>query len=216
MTDDAAQHRLSRRLALIAVCAALILAPFAIAGDAAGRWSNEVLQTAAQHPLLVALIVFALLASDILLPIPSSIVSSTSGYLLGFFAGAAATWAGMTAGCLAGYFIGARMGRGVSRRIIGDTDLLRLEALQRQWGDWFIAVTRPVPVMAEAAILFAGIGRMPFGRFLATAVLSNAGVAVVYAAAGAWSASLDNFLIAFAAALVLPLALISLKPKRLE
>jgi uncharacterized membrane protein YdjX (TVP38/TMEM64 family) len=49
----------------------------------------------------------ALLALDVFLPVPSSIVSTGAGVLLGFGAGAAVIWVGMTLGCLIGYVFGA-------------------------------------------------------------------------------------------------------------
>ena len=41
--------------------------------------------------------IFGLLALDVFLPVPSSIVSTAAGVLLGFWRGAAIVWAGMMA-----------------------------------------------------------------------------------------------------------------------
>ena len=49
----------------------------------------------------------ALLALDVFLPVPSSIVSTGAGVLLGFWTGAAVIWIGMTLGCVIGYVFGA-------------------------------------------------------------------------------------------------------------
>jgi len=57
---------------------------------------------------LVGTAVFALLALDVFLPVPSSIVSTASGVLLGFAPGSAVVWGGMMAGCLLGYAVGVR------------------------------------------------------------------------------------------------------------
>ena len=63
---------------------------------------------------------------------------------------------------------------------------------------------RPVPVLAEASVIFAGLVRAPFARFLAMTALSNLGIAVGYAAFGAFSMRVDSFLIAFLGALMIP------------
>ena len=59
-------------------------------------------------------------------------------------------------------------------------------------------------VLAEASVVFAGIVRTPFVRFAALTAISNLGIALGYAAFGAFSMRLDSFLVAFLGALLLP------------
>jgi uncharacterized membrane protein YdjX (TVP38/TMEM64 family) len=152
---------------------------------------------------LAALSIFALLASDVVLPVPSSIVSTAAGVLLGFWRGAAVVWVGMMGACLIGYALGARAS-GAARRFVGEEGLRRAETLSRRYGDWTILVCRPVPVLAEASVIFAGLIRAPFTRFTWLTALSNLGIAVGYAAFGAFSMRVDSFVLAFLGALVLP------------
>lgn len=147
--------------------------------------------------------IFGLLALDVLLPVPSSIVSTAAGVLLGFWLGAAVIWAGMMVACLLGYAIGARAS-GLARRFVGEAGLQRADRLLTRYGDWTIVMCRPVPVLAEASVIFAGLVRAPFARFVILTALSNLGVAVGYAAFGAFSMSVDSFLIAFLGALIIP------------
>ena len=65
---------------------------------------------------LVAGVFSALLAADILLPVPSSVISTASGVMLGFWGGLAASWLGMTAGCMCGYGVGLFAGQPLIRR----------------------------------------------------------------------------------------------------
>jgi membrane protein DedA with SNARE-associated domain len=67
-----------------------------------------------------------------------------------------------------------------------------------------IVICRAVPVLAEASVLFAGVTRMPFRRFLLLAGLSNLGIAVTYSAVGAYALEAESFLLAFAGAIILP------------
>ena len=152
---------------------------------------------------LAAASIFGLLALDVFLPVPSSIVSTAAGVLLGFSLGAAVVWTGMMAACLMGYAVGARVS-GAARRFVGTEGLRRAEALALRYGDWTIVMCRPVPVLAEASVIFAGLVRAPFGRFLAITALSNLGIAVGYAAFGAFSMSVNSFLVAFVGALLIP------------
>jgi uncharacterized membrane protein YdjX (TVP38/TMEM64 family) len=152
---------------------------------------------------LAGISIFGLLALDVLLPVPSSIVSTAAGVLLGFWTGSAVVWVGMTVACLMGYALGSRAS-GAARRFVGDDGLRRAESLMTRYGDYTIVLCRPVPVLAEASVIFAGIIRAPFGRFLLLSMLSNLGIALGYAAFGAFSMRIDSFLAAFLGALLLP------------
>ena len=147
--------------------------------------------------------IFGLLALDVFLPVPSSIVSTAAGVLLGFWRGAAIVWAGMMVACVMGYALGARAS-GLARRFVGDAGLARAERLLTRYGDWTIVICRPVPVLAEASVIFAGLVGAPFTHFLALTALSNLGIAFGYAAFGAFSMSVDSFLVAFLGALIIP------------
>jgi uncharacterized membrane protein YdjX (TVP38/TMEM64 family) len=152
---------------------------------------------------LSGLSIFGLLALDVILPVPSSIVSTAAGVMLGFWLGAAVVWTGMMVACLFGYGLGARAA-GVARRFVGDDGLRRAESLMRQYGDYTIVLCRPVPVLAEASVIFAGLVGAPFGRFVLLSSLSNLGIALGYAGFGAFSMRIDSFLAAFLGALILP------------
>lgn len=144
-----------------------------------------------------------LLALDVFLPVPSSIVSTAAGVLLGFWRGAAVVWIAMTAGCLLGYAVGARAS-GVARRIVGRDGLERASRMAGRYGNWTLIVCRPIPVLAEATVVFAGLVKAPFAHFLALTSAANLGIAVGYAAFGAFSMRLDSFLMAFVGAIVIP------------
>lgn len=154
---------------------------------------------------LVASAVFSLLALDVFLPVPSSIVSTASGVLLGFTIGTAVVWGGMMAGSLLGYAVGSR-GSGAARRLVGVDGIERAAQLVKRYGDLTIVLCRPVPVLAEASVVFAGVVRANYSRFLRLTATSNLGIAAGYAAVGAYSRRLDSysFLIAFLGALLLP------------
>lgn len=144
-----------------------------------------------------------LLAFDVVLPVPSSIVSAAAGVLLGFWLGTLVIWVGMTVSCVIAYMIGARSAR-LTRRIVGDDALDRARALAAQYGDLAIVLCRPVPVVAEASVIFAGVMHVPARRFLAVCAAANLGIAVGYAAIGAYSMHVDSFLLAFLGAMALP------------
>ena len=180
----------------------LVLVPFFLFEPQFNAIAVRITQSGASRSLAAAGI-FALLALDVFLPVPSSIVSTAAGVLLGLLQGAAVVWGGMMAGCLLGYVVGVRA-TGLARWIVGAENLERAEGLMRRYGNLAIVFCRPVPVLAEASVIFAGIVRVPFGRFGWLTATSNLGIALGYAAFGAFSMRLDSFLVAFVGALLLP------------
>ena len=148
--------------------------------------------------------VFGLLALDVFLPVPSSIVSTASGVLFGFSLGSALVWSGMMIGCVVGYAVGSR-GAGAARRFVGEDGIERASALMRRYGDVMLVLCRPVPVLAEASVVFAGLVKASYGRFLALTAAANLGIATGYAAVGAYSRGRPYaFMVAFLGALLLP------------
>jgi uncharacterized membrane protein YdjX (TVP38/TMEM64 family) len=192
---------------LVLLCVAvlgLVTLPFVLAGEPIEVRSMDWLWAAAGHPRLAASMVVALLVADILLPIPSSVVSTTGGVLLGFTGGFVASLAGTTGGAVAAYWLGRSAGPW-TRRVAKDSGSRELNDALRRHGDWLIVASRPIPVLAESIPLFAGMTRMSFARFFCLATLANIGMSAIYAFVGAFAADVNSFLLAFAAAVVVPL-----------
>jgi uncharacterized membrane protein YdjX (TVP38/TMEM64 family) len=187
---------------LWAILIAVVMLPFLLFGQQFDDLATRITASGTSR-WIVAASIFALLALDVFLPVPSSIVSTGAGVLLGFVAGSAVVWGGMMAGCLLGYAVGSR-GAGATRRFIGDEGIERAGALMKRYGDAAIVLCRPVPVLAEASVVFAGLVRASYGRFLQLTAVSNLGIALGYAGLGAHSLQLNSFLIAFAGAMLLP------------
>jgi len=191
---------------------AFILLPFFLFGEHIDSWTRDFLESASGQPILVAIVLGLLLGTDILLPVPSSIVSTAAGLLLGFIGGTLTSLAGMVISCLVGFWLGAKFGRPLASRMIGAGELQWLEDKGRRFGDWVIVVARPIPVLAEASVLFAGMSRMPVNRFVMLSTLSNLAISAVYAAIGAMSATVNSFLLAMAGSILVPwLAMIASK-----
>lgn len=181
---------------------AVILIPFALWGERIEAWAASFVSSGAGW-WQAAAVFSALLASDIVLPVPSSLISTAAGALLGFAGGVACSWLGMTAGCLFGYLLGRRS---PAEKLLGEAESAKVMEARAKYGDWVLIVFRAVPVLAEASVFVAGLARMPFRRFAWITGLSNLGISAVYAAAGAFAARRESFLLAFTAAVLIPAA----------
>lgn len=152
----------------------------------------------------VSLAVIAFLTADIALPIPSSFVLSTTGYLLGTAAGTGVCFIGMSVASLAGYWLGRHAGASLAQRLVGQRGLQQFRLFAQRYGDAVLVAFRAVPVLAEATLLMAGLSGMRLRRFLTLVSLGNIVVSALYAWIGAVSASRSSFLVATAASILLP------------
>jgi uncharacterized membrane protein YdjX (TVP38/TMEM64 family) len=184
------------------VLVAAVLIPFFLFQDQFNALADRLTQGAAAGWTTIIAIA-ALLASDVFLPIPSSIVSTMAGVMLGFWRGALTVWVGMMAGSLLGYWVGARAS-GAARRFLGAESIARASKVVERYGDWAIVVSRPVPVLAEASVIFAGLIRAPYRRFLLLTATANLGIALGYSAIGAFSMRVESFVLAFLGAIAVP------------
>jgi len=187
---------------LLAAVLLLVAVPFLLIGgplerrvdpwldDATGRWTK-------------AAVVVGLLAGDVLLPVPSSVVNTFAGKAMGFWAGAAAAWLGMTAGAVIGFALARLLGRPLALRLSAEDQLERIDALSARYGPGLLILARAVPVLAEASVLFFGTTGLPWRRFLVPVALGNLVIALGYAALGHWVA----LPIAVPLALAIPAAL---------
>ncbi len=183
---------------------AVILVPFVLLDRSIEQLSNALLASHQLDDLRYALLIAALLSADVFLPVPSSLVSAAAGIRLGLLHGALASWVGMTGGCLVGYYVGRSFGRDISQRIVGQAGWENASRGISRAGVWTVLLARPVPALAEATVLAAGSAGMPFVPFVLASGTANLAVSAVYAFAGAQGLESGSFLLALAAACVLP------------
>ena len=144
--------RYVRQTALIVISAVCVSSlPFLLVGELPGeRW----LSANDDRALYFALAGAGLLAADVLLPIPSSIVGTMLGARLGFGPGFGAAFVGLMAGQSAAYLVSRQLLR--QRRVaLPDAPALAV-----------LFLSRPVPVLAEAVVLSAGAARVSWPQFL--------------------------------------------------
>ena len=188
---------------ILALFLGVILIPFFLFEKASNAEVEKLLSADASRAAIAIVIVFVL-ASDVFLPVPSSVVSTAAGALLGFWIGAIVSTAGMTLGCVLAYWSGKNFGLPLVRRMVSQRDLEDVRARFRRSAAWALATTRPIPVMAEAAALFAGLAGVTFSRYLVITTLANAGISAIYSVAGASARGAQWFLLAFLASCALP------------
>jgi uncharacterized membrane protein YdjX (TVP38/TMEM64 family) len=193
----------SRWISLLISLFLLIVLPFIILEGTIKQAFDNSLKAELDNIWLAELIAF-LLAADVILPVPSSIVSTTAGSALGFGVGTFTCWVGMSLGCLIGYWLGAVAGTPVVRRLVGEKELGKAQHLGVRLGVVVLIVTRAVPILAEASVITAGLMHIPPRLFFFVTSFSNLGVSVVYSGIGAFAYEINSFLLVFAGAILVP------------
>lgn len=164
-----------RRVLLVIGCAVLVpIVPFAVMGELPGqRW----LDAQGEHALSIGAVGAALLAIDVLLPIPSSVLGALLGGRLGFTLGWFWAVLGLSVGSAVGYLLGRLWPVRFVEEMRGVTGEAPAVAA--------IVLSRPVPVLAEAISIAAGVTRVPPLRFALASLLGNALYAAAMAGNGA-------------------------------
>ena len=163
-------QRTLKILLLVAIVLLLPIVPFLVIGELPGeRWLSATDGSA----LAFAFTGSGLLALDILLPVPSSIVIALMGGRLGFYEGWLGAWLGLTAGNLLGYGIGRLWPQKMAPDIPESPTLILL------------FLSRPVPILAEAVAIAAGATRTPVLHTVTACATGNLVYAGILAADGA-------------------------------
>ncbi len=172
---------------ILAICFALAVPviPFLTCGDQLETWLDRTVRGIVDWPV-AALLVVGLLSTDVLLPIPSSVLGTLGGEVLGFGLGTAASFAGLMLGAVLGFGLARLAGRRLMTRLTSPEDVERIDRLSRRMGPSILMVTRPIPIFAEAAVLFFGATGLGWRRFLPPVALANLVIAAAYSALGAW------------------------------
>jgi uncharacterized membrane protein YdjX (TVP38/TMEM64 family) len=145
---------------------------------------------------------FGLLAADVVLPVPSSLLMIAHGALFGVLVGGVLSLLGGVAAALLAYGLGRWAGPPVLRRVCSAAERERAGRVVRRWGVLAVVVTRPVPLLAEAVAVLAGAQRLGWLRVGIASAVGALPAAVLYAAVGALSWSGPAGLVAFGSVLL--------------
>jgi uncharacterized membrane protein YdjX (TVP38/TMEM64 family) len=165
----------------VGAVAAALMVPFLLAAPTINRWFTS-FEDRSGATWTVALVVVALLAVDIVAPVPSSIVAAFAGVTFGAWLGSALVFAGLGIGCALGYAGASRVRPGLLRKRRGAAAVASASAMRARDGAMAIVVARPVPLLAEATVVVAGLTAMRKPAFAGACAVGNGVVAVLFAA----------------------------------
>jgi uncharacterized membrane protein YdjX (TVP38/TMEM64 family) len=162
---------------------------------------SDVLNSVINKPALFVICSFAVLISDIILPVPSSIVMFTNGYVLGWFYGALLSIASLMISSFIGYYLGKFTSRGLKTK----SDQ-RADQILEKYGTLAILMSRGIPILSESICIVCGYNRMPLKRYLTYNLIGFIPLSLLYAFCGSMGYEKNVFLLSFVFSLFIALA----------
>lgn len=135
---------------------------------------------------------YLVLASDIVLPIPSSLVMFSNGMVLGIIPGFLLSMASLMSAAVIGYWIGALAKPGKK----SDRYEQAIAVIEKH-GYLAIILSRGIPVLAESICIVCGYSRVRFGKYMYLNALGLVPVTLVYSVCGNYAVSTGAFLLSF-------------------
>lgn len=176
--------QLSSRTVLLLLFFGFLTLTFFLALYLDARWMLEPEARLYSGGMMAVFFSLGLLAADTFLPTPSSVVLLANGYLFGFWPGAVLSVAGLMIGNAAGFLLARYASQWLERKFPSEQRFAYNPYLER-WGKWALAISRPVPVLAESVLLLSGSSKMSFLEAMAYCLLGTIPLALVYAFLGA-------------------------------
>ncbi|HYG15829.1 MAG TPA: VTT domain-containing protein [Bacteroidia bacterium] len=146
--------------------------------------------------ILAAFTGTTLLIIDFFLPVPSSLIMIYNGLLFGPYMGTLLSVAGGIGASLMGYYAG-KSGKKYMLRFILPADIEKSKSFFDRWGLLVIAITRPVPLLSEAASVVAGMSGIELKQMFKYSLVGYLPPAIIYALTGAYAMDIGGGIISF-------------------
>jgi uncharacterized membrane protein YdjX (TVP38/TMEM64 family) len=125
-----------------------------------------------------------LLASDLVLPVPGTVVMAAMGWIYGWLVGGLVNAAGSVLAGLLGYGLCRLAGERAARWLLGEADLRRAHLVFDRAGPWAVVLSRWLPVFPEVVACLAGLLGMPFRVFFPALLAGSLPLAFLFAWVG--------------------------------
>jgi len=143
-----------------------------------------------------------ILSSDIVLPVPSSIVMYLNGSVLGLYLGFLTSYVSVILTAFVGYLLGMFTSLGVRKSKESET-----QAFMKKYGYLAILVTRGIPILSESVCFVSGFKRYNFKLYLLLNLVGYIPICLIYAYFGNIGGNENQFLLSFFFSILLSLTL---------
>lgn len=150
------------------------------------------------------LIIIGLLTSDLVLPIPSSVVMTFSGLFYGFLAGALISTIGSLTGSITGFIIFRKKGQSFTKKLIDMDEQKSMNNWFNSYGEGILIISRMIPMLAETMACFAGLTKISFKRFLLFIAVGTIPISLYYSYFGSHLKTVSEWSLPLAIGIIIP------------
>ncbi|MDF1695887.1 MAG: VTT domain-containing protein [Saprospiraceae bacterium] len=185
----------------LAISVVIVLITFGLF-SAMEKEFSELLDVLKTNPIKFGLVSFLILAADIILPVPSSIILYINGYFLGVLTGTTVSMSGLMVGCLLGYYLG----KAGSKFFQPDRNT-KADQILKKYGPSAIFLTRGIPVLSESICFVCGYNRINFKQYLLLNFIGYLPVSLLHAIFGKMGhEGANTFLLSFGCSIAISIA----------
>ncbi|MFO7967403.1 MAG: VTT domain-containing protein [Archaeoglobaceae archaeon] len=156
---------------------------------------------------LAGLVIILLLISDLVTPVPSSVLMTLAGSLYGVFWGTVIGSSGSLLASITGFYLVRKLGEGRLRSLITEEEIISMNDWFHHWGEGIVIISRMVPIVAETMSCFAGLTSISFKRFLVLLLLGTTPISFYYSYFGSRSQTVSEWSLPLVLGVTIPGAL---------
>mgnify|MGYP000010492766 CR=1 FL=1 len=182
------------------IAAVVVIVTFLLFNEMESYFSALLRDVSANH-VAYSFISFLVLTSDIVLPVPSSIVMYLNGYVLGILIGSLVSLISLLVSSIIGYFVGRLTSLGLKVKSERNAN----EVLAK-YGTLSILISRGIPILSESICIVCGYNQVPFKQYLFFNLVGYAPLCLLYAVCGSLGYDKDLFFISFGCSILISFA----------
>jgi len=186
---------MKRILVPTAIICLLILGCFMLFPNIEAYFSLLIDQYSEASKSLYAVIGFLILSSDFLLPIPSSIIMFSNGWILGFLPGFCLSLLASMCSTVLAYWLGKTAKQKVNN-YYSTEEIQQANNFLNTYGEVGLILSRGIPILSEATAMICGNMGFNLKNFLIANLLGYLPVCGIYAYLGSIAVNKDIFLLA--------------------
>ncbi|MFN5983016.1 MAG: VTT domain-containing protein [Fluviicola sp.] len=178
-----------------------------------GNLENDImlfLKNLKENKINYSIASFIILASDVFLPIPSSLVLYSNGYVLNFEMGLLISLIASTLSSIIGYFTGKLSSKLIHKNEIASSFLTK-------YGSLALLVSRGIPIISESITIVCGYSNFSFKKFILLNILGYIPICSIFCYFGSLGYHYKNlFIITFLTSILFAFLILLLSKSIIE
>ncbi|MFO7928677.1 MAG: VTT domain-containing protein [Candidatus Humimicrobiaceae bacterium] len=134
------------------------------------------------------------LGIDVILPVPSTVIFTLAGNILGIYLGMLSITVGMLICSVAGYILGYYSEKSFLKKLISKKDRKKMQLWNLKSGHWLIIISKGLPIVNESLCLTCGLTKMSFKKYITFSFAGILPLAFAYSFFGSIAETIEQVL----------------------